>query len=50
MAIVCRKVPRGGQGLLVLIDIAMKFDAVTVLLKTSWKIHSQLVTHKGISD
>lgn len=49
MAIVRRKVPRGGPGLLVLIDIAVKFDAVNVLLKTSWKIHSQLVTHQGIS-
>lgn len=50
MAIVCRKVPGGGQGLLVLIDIAMKFDAVNVLLQTSWEIHSQLMTHKGFSD
>lgn len=48
--IVCRKVPRRRRRLFVLIDMAMKFDAVNVLLKTSWKIHSQLVTHKGISD
>lgn len=50
MAIVCRKVPRGGHGLLLLIDMAMKFDAINVLLKTSWKMHSQLATHEGISD
>lgn len=50
MAIVCRKVPRGGRGLLVSIDVAMKCDAVNVLLETSWEFHSQLVTHKGISD
>lgn len=50
MAIVCRNVPREGQGLLVLIDITRKFDGVNALLKTSWKIYSQAMKHKGISD
>lgn len=44
MAIVCRNVPREGQGLLVLIDITIKFDSVNLLLKTSWNIYSQVIS------
>jgi len=50
VAIVCRNVSREGQGLLVLIDITMKSDGVNAMLKTSWKICSQAMKHKHISD